>query len=302
MTPTALILVTISAVLHAGWNLLGKRARPAPAFFLVAALVGAALLLPMLAWRIDILRAMPPAVWGCVALTGLFQATYFVGLAGAYRAGHMSVAYPLVRSLPVVLVAAASVAAGRGGQIGGAALVGMGLIVGGCMLLPMAHLKDLRLGNYLNASCAFALLAALGTTGYSMADDEALRMLRNALGEDAGPVAGVAVYYALESVAAACWLTLLVLSRRRERQELRLLIRGGLPAALTAGVAIMVTYGLVLVAMGYAANVSYVVAVRQLSVPVGAVLGVTVLGEPRPAPKVVGIAVMFAGLLMAALG
>ena len=53
----------------------------------------------------------------------VFAAIYFFGLAGAYRTGEMSVAYPLARSLPVLLVPAASLALGRGGQIGAAALV-----------------------------------------------------------------------------------------------------------------------------------------------------------------------------------
>ncbi|MHC4202768.1 MAG: drug/metabolite transporter, partial [Planctomycetota bacterium] len=68
------------------------------------------------------------------------------------------------------------------------------------------------------------------------------------------------------------------------------------------GIAIYLTYGLVLVAMSFVTNASYVVALRQLSIPVGAMLGVMILKEPRYAAKFVGIAVIVAGLVFVAAG
>jgi uncharacterized membrane protein len=49
-------------------------------------------------------------------------------------------------------------------------------------------------------------------------------------------------------------------------------------------------------------NVSYVVAFRQLSIPLGAFVGVFVLKEPRYRPKLVGVLVMFAGLVLVGAG
>ena len=40
-------------------------------------------------------------------------------------------------------------------------------------------------------------------------------------------------------------------------------------------------------------------AFRQLSIPLGAMFGMTLLKEPRYQPKVAGIAVIFVGLLLA---
>jgi uncharacterized membrane protein len=71
--------------------------------------------------------------------------------------------------------------------------------------------------------------------------------------------------------------------------------------ALT-GVTIFFTYTLVLFAMYLARDVSYIVAFRQLSVPIGAALGVLVLREPLHRPKIIGIAVVTVGLLLVALG
>ena len=46
----------------------------------------------------------------------------------------------------------------------------------------------------------------------------------------------------------------------------------------------------------------YIVAFRQLSIPLGSVLAMVVFREPAPATRVAGIAVTTAGLLLIALG
>ena len=54
--------------------------------------------------------------------------------------------------------------------------------------------------------------------------------------------------------------------------------------------------------MAFVSNVSYVVAFRQLSVPPGAVAGVLLLHDPPYLPKLIGVAIMFAGLVLVGLG
>jgi len=70
----------------------------------------------------------------------------------------------------------------------------------------------------------------------------------------------------------------------------------------TAGLIIVATYGLVLTSMAYVTNVSYVAAFRQLSIPIGAVLGLTIQKEKGQLPKLVGIGVVFIGLILVGLG
>ena len=53
---------------------------------------------------------------------------------------------------------------------------------------------------------------------------------------------------------------------------------------------------------GDAATVRYVVAFRQLSIPIGVLLGILLLREPAYRPKLVATVVMVAGLLLTALG
>jgi len=98
------------------------------------------------------------------------------------------------------------------------------------------------------------------------------------------------------------WLALLVLPRGSGRATLRQVCRARVGAAALTGVGIYLTYTLVLLALGFVANVSYAVAFRQLSVPLGAVLGVVLLKEPAYAPKSVGVGIAVIGLVLVGLG
>lgn len=56
------------------------------------------------------------------------------------------------------------------------------------------------------------------------------------------------------------------------------------------------------VSLAFARNVSYIVGFRQLSIPLSVVLGVAVLKEPPYRPKVIGVAIVFIGLILLAAG
>ena len=302
MTLTAILLILISATVHVGWNLLGKRNHPTAAFLLVANTLGWLCLAPALIPFGHALAAFPIEVWGWLALTGFFQALYYAALAGAYRAGDMSVAYPLARSTPVVLVAVAGLVLGRRNDLSAATLAGMGLIVAGGLLLPLRRFGDARLADYRQRATALALLAAVGTAGYSLVDDHALRLLRAVPGLPVSGVAATLVYSLFEGISSSAWLGLWIVVQRRGRADVWDVARAHLGRAWLAGFFIYLGYTLVLVAMGFVTNVSYVVAFRQLSIPLGALVGVFALKEPRHPPKLIGVLVMFAGLVLVGIG
>ena len=205
MTLTAIVLVLISAFTHVGWNVLGKRNHPTAAFLLVATLFGCLCLSPSLLFFGRALAVFPAAVWVWLGVTGIFQALYYVALAGAYRTGDMSVVYPLARSVPVALVACISVLLGRRAQLSGFALAGIGLIIAGGFVLPLRRFS-VQWSDYRQAATAFALLAAVGTAGYSLVDDHALRLLRAIPGLPVSPVAVTLLYAFFEGLSSAVWL------------------------------------------------------------------------------------------------
>jgi drug/metabolite transporter (DMT)-like permease len=237
-----------------------------------------------------------------VFLTGFFMALYYIALAGAYRAGDISIAYPIARSSPVIVVTIVTLFLGRGDQVSWLCIAGILLVVGGCFLIPLQKFSDFHLKNYLNPTCGLALLAAIGTSGYTLLDDEALRILRTSPQITMGNTGITLVYAFLEALLASICLFLYVIATQKGRSDLKTLICLNKKNAVLTGLAIQVTYGIVLVSMAFVSNVSYVAGFRQLSIPLGAALGIFVLKEKLYPPKFAGLVIMFGGLIFLALG
>ncbi len=301
MTLTAVLLISFSAFAHAFWNLLGKRNSPSGAFFLTASLASLICLSPVVLIYLRAVAHIPAQVWLLLGAAGIFQAIYMVGLAGAYRHGDMSLAYPLLRALPVILVAALTVALRLGKAIPPLGYVGMFTVVIGCLLVPQPGFRHIRLRSYLNLCCALALLAACGTAGYTLVDSEALRILRSLPQMGISQVEIAILFMELETAAIVLMLGIYILLTASERKRLPQLLREGWRPATVTGLIITCTYGLVLIAMAFVSNVSYLAAFRQLSIPIGALFGVLIQKEPAPPPKVVGILILLSGLVMVAL-
>ncbi len=301
MTLTAIILIIGAALLHAGWNVLSKSKHPSTAFFLVTTVVGALLLSPFLLLHQRLLPSIPSRVWMLLVGTGFFLALYYGSLAGAYRSGHMSIAYPLARSSPIIVVALATLALGRGDQISRFCMAGIVLVAAGCFLLPMKRLGDFRIRHYWNASCGLALLAAVATAGYTILDDEALRQLRNTPTVGIGTFQTTLLYASLETVSGALWLSLGTFFSPAGRANLRRELQTNRIHAIAAGAAIWSSYVLILLSLAFVTNVSYVAAFRQLSIPLGVAFGCLVLKEPAFAPKIAGVVIIFLGLVLVAM-
>lgn len=299
VTATAIALITISVFAHAGWNLLSKR-QPSVGFFAVASASSALLLAPWLWYNRTLFPWMHAAIWPLIVATGLAQAIYYSGVAGAYRHGDMSLAYPMLRALPVLLITGISFALGRGDQITPMGLVGIITVAAGCLLLPIKSFRHIRLRDYLALCCLLALVAALGTTGYTMLDDQALRQLRWGLPWLSKPHITL-LYIALQTTSTSIWVLLFMLLLPNERQRFHSVWQNGRRQAISTGWIITGAYGLVLASMAYVTNVSYVAAFRQMSIPLGALLGIFLLKEPRYLPKLIGVIVVVAGLVLVAL-
>ncbi len=302
MTITATILLVLSAFTHAGWNLVSKKEYPTQAFYLLANTIGVFCILPLLFIYRDIIYVIPSSVWIFMLISGFFLAAYLATLAGAYRSGDISIAYPLIRSLPVIFVFITTLMMGKGQQISWLLMAGIILIAAGCIILPLKSFDDFQIKAYQNLCCFLAIMSALGVAGYTIVDDEALRQLRDSAYMPPNPVTGTLVYMVLEGISCSIWQGIFVLCDRREKMNMSAVFKSGKSAAAITGIGIYLTWGLVLVSMNYVANVSYVAAFRQLSIPLGAIFGITLLNEPRYLPKKTGITAIFIGLVLAGIG
>lgn len=105
----AVALVLVSAGLHLYWNALVKVAKDPTSFSHQLQGIGSLLALPfglVLGWG----QWPEPRPWGCAALSGVCYAIYYCALAGSYRLGQISVAYPIVRGVAPATAALAGIA------------------------------------------------------------------------------------------------------------------------------------------------------------------------------------------------
>lgn len=304
MSLIAAVLIITSAFMHASWNFISKRRSPSLAFFFIMALSGAVIMSPFLYGHRHVLPLVPASVWGLILATGVAQLIYFSGLAGAYQRGDISLAYPLARALPVLMIAAISILLGRGGEIGTLSLFGMLLITAGCVILPLPHFQSVRLGNYFGMVYLMVLIAAIGTTGYTLIDDQALRQLRETPAISLSNREITLLFISLQTISTAVMIGTGTMLHSSGRNQLTGILRSRslLTAGVLTGVVVMATYGLVLASMAYVTDVSYVAAFRQLSIPIGAMLGFTLQKEPRYLPKILGIVIISIGLIFVGIG
>lgn len=299
MSFVGILLLAVSAGMHAGWNLICKSRHPSAAFFLLATGTVCVALAPVVCWFAPLLPRLPGAVWALLAATGFTQAVYYTALGNAYREAEVSIAYPLARALPVILIPAVTLVLGLGKPLTVPAVGGMAVVAAGCIILPLPPWRELGWGMFWRRGYRFILVAAAGTTAYTVIDSEALRLVRGS-GLISGRLATALLYVALENLCILPFLAVYLGWHAGERRQLRTIVREAWRYPVVAGLVCTAAYTLVLVAMGLASNVSYVMAFRQLSIPIGAGLGIYVLREKNTAAKLWGVCLICVGLVVVA--
>ena len=289
---TALIL--ISALLHVSWNTLGKKRTPSAAFFFIASLTSVLVLFPVLlvlGFDFSIYRK----VWLYILFSGFFQSVYYFGLAGAYRTGEMSITYPLARALPVLFVPFISFLAGSIDGLTIYSIFGMFVVFSGCLILPQKTLNGLSFKEYFKVYTLFAVLAAVGTTGYTFLDSNAMTIIRNT-GNDS--ILSAIFYFTFQVIFVSIFLGLYLLINKVEQRELFKILKKEKFPTIAAGLMVAAAYIIILICYPMVTHVSYVTAFRQISIPLGAFAGMFFLKEKWSAPKISGVIIIFMGLLI----
>ncbi len=287
-------LVFISALLHVSWNTLGKKGTPSAAFFFAASFASVIVLFPVLLvlgfdfsiyWK----------VWAYLAVSGFFQAVYYTGLAGAYRTGEMSVTYPLARALPVILVPFVSFLAGSMGGLTTISLFGMFIVFAGCLILPQKTLRDLSIREYFKVYTLFAVLAAVGTTGYTLIDSRAMQIISSTASDS---ILSTVFYFTILIIHVLLFLGLYILINKAEQKKLFEILKNEKLQTASAGLMLAAAYIIILICYPMVTHVSYVTAFRQISIPLGAFTGMFFLKEKWSVTKILGVSIIFAGFLV----
>ncbi len=277
MPPAALLLVLGAAVCHSIWNLLVKtdarRLEIQSGALVVGTLLCAPVLLVYSPWE------LPARGWALVLLSAAFESAYVLALTAAYGAGELSLVYPIARGTgPVLVVPFAAFLLGE--RLSPRGLAGIGLVVLG-IFTSHAGLTGWAAARAHRRALGWALLTGVFITGYSLV---------NKVGVSLVPVP----LYAFLVFLADAALVGLVLARRGGFAPA---LRGDGPwlRIVAVGVLMMSAYLAVLAAMSLA-PVSYVVATREISVVIAALLGAVVLRERHSAARVIGALLIFGGL------
>jgi drug/metabolite transporter (DMT)-like permease len=282
----ALGLVLVSAVFHATWNLLAKRAGADVSFLFLAYIVGA---IVFASFAIAILViARPQLGWEALVFIAVavgLQTLYFATLTSGYRAGDLSLVYPIARASGPLLATIGAIAV-FGERPTAVALIGALAIVAGALILtgdPRALRRD-GAGRAVGFALATGAVIAL----YTLWDKTAVAV-----------VLIPPILYDWSTVVGQAIVVTPVALRRRD--AVRTAWSRHRWEVIGVGVLSRLAYILVLTAL-VVSPVSYVAPAREIGILIGAMLGARVLAEGHVMRRGIGAAAMVVGIVALALG
>ena len=286
MPVTAFLLIVLAAFAHSAWNLLAKRAAHSKHLIWFSSVAESLLFLPLAVWVLaDSRSTLGLRAIAFLFGTGLLHLLYTESLLRGYRAGDLSVVYPLARGTgPLLSFAGAIVVLGeRPSALAGAGALmvtsGVLLLAGG--MSAFRHRAG-RAGLWWGVATGFTIACYTLVDGYSVKT----LLLSPLLVEYAGNLFRTIV------LSARAW---------RGRGSLSMEYRAIWKEALGIAVLTPAGYILVLFAMRIA-PVSRVAPMREMSMMIGAYFGARFLGEGHAARRILGSAMIAAGVAGLALG
>jgi uncharacterized membrane protein len=277
MTFFVFVAVLLSATLHAGWNFAAKRAAGNVGALWLGICLAAVLSWP---WALLVHQSERLTLAGLpyIVATGMLHAGYFGFLARSYAVGEISLVYPVARGTGVVGTAIVA-AAWLHETLSLLGLVGIAAICVGTGLVGFNKSRHQdEVTGYLHA-----LLVGATITGYSIIDKLAMGQVH--------PVIYISGIFSLAALLLAPYVL------GRQRAACRYTYQHLKTAICLIGLGSICTYLLILFAFRVG-QVSYIVAVREFAVVIGALLGVLVLKERVTLHKVLGIVAITIGLVL----
>jgi drug/metabolite transporter (DMT)-like permease len=278
----AIVLLFISASMHAVWNFLLKSADEK-----YIAMGWQVILSGILALGCIFFTGLPPrSIWGFAVLSMFLEAVYFILLCSAYSDHDFSLVYPIARgAAPALLVLWSAILLREeltaGGYIGLAMITG-GMIVIGATTLIQSNGEKPHLRGILTA-----LLVALIISIYTLIDGTAVKH-------------GSSLQYGLFVFVMAPMVTTPYLTRKYGWSHFTDMWRTKRGYLLIGGVLGLVAYMMALFVYTFA-PLSYSGAIREVSVVIGAFLGWRFLKEELGGVRVVGSVIVFAGVMVIAI-
>ncbi|MBC8018407.1 MAG: EamA family transporter [Verrucomicrobia bacterium] len=286
MTLDALILVVSGALLHAIWNFFAKKASGGLPFVWLYGIVSIAAAFPFgIASWFNNSHQFGTAAWVAIVASALVHVVYSLVLQRGYLVSDFSIVYPLARGTgPLFSIAGAMIFLAESPNLLG--WLGITLIILGIFLIsyvPNLHSASGKVLQGVMWGCLTGICIGL----YTLIDGWAVKTLAMA------PI----LYYVLGLGLRTIILAPQALSRRqlliRQWRENKRYI-------MAVGILSPLAYTLVLFAMTKA-KLSYVAPVREVSMLAGVFFGARVLREAFSRVRMIGMALMVAGVVLLAV-
>jgi len=277
-------LVLASAFIHVLWNTLMKSSQDKLVFMWWVFLFSALFYFPLFLMNLDKFP-IPLMGWALIWISGFIHVVYIIILGNAYEEGDLSLVYPLARSAPLFVTLWAFLFLKERLTLGG--VMGILLVVGGAYIIgfrtlawkecmrPLFSLKD--------KPYQLALLTAFIVSLYSIADKIGVQYVHPFIFLYLMLLPRVVFYipYVIKTR-----YTSIVPEWRRNKRNILLM---GLLQFLTS---LLILYAMTLT------KVSYIVAIRQISVVFAVLMGTAVLKEKYAFVRLVASAFIFLGVFL----
>jgi uncharacterized membrane protein len=234
-------------------------------------------------------KSLSAKAWLCLAGSGFCGGLYLYSLATAYNSADFTIVYPAARALPVLFVGLGDVVRGRFLTLPG--WLGLTLIVAGCVLTPHHSFREFSFRRYFHRSILWILLAALGTTGYSLLDKVASEVVLTGPAT-AGRYCYVFFLFSGVILMLLRWITI--------SSGCKTCSVGWREPAMGA-ICFFGSYWLVLWAYQLGRHASYVVAFRQFSIVIGVVIAFVIYKERGMVVRILAAVLITIGLILVGL-
>jgi len=278
----AILLLLLSAILHTSWNLLIKQSEDKYIVTWWMVTIGG-----MFAILALLFTGLPPrTMWIFALISVCVEATYFITLSYAYHDNDFSLIYPVARGTAPAFLALWSFLFLHEKLTTGGTL-GLGMIIGGLIIIGVNTLMQSHVTHVHFKGVAVALFIALLISIYSIIDGTAVKN-------------GYAMPYVMSMFALVPLPITPFIFREYKWTGVKAALLNRPIGVPLAGILGVLSY--LMAVFSYSiAPLSYVGAVREVSVVFGALTGWWFLKERMGGVRVVGAIVIFAGILVIAM-
>ncbi|MDX9800128.1 MAG: SMR family transporter [Spirochaetia bacterium] len=269
-------LVLFAACTHAVWNFFSKKASGSLKVTLLGLWMANLTLLPVSLFIISI-DGLTLHELRFMSVTALAHITYYYFLNLGYRAGDISIVYPVARGTGIAGTAICAFFI-LGESFSTAGVAGIALIFSGVIIISLKRKikrEDLKV-------LAYALGVGVSIVIYSVNDKAGVA--------HTNPVA----YLNLKDIIALSLMTPFVF--RKGVPEIKEMFKKSWKYSIIIGYGALGTYLMILYAFTLA-KAGYISAAREFSIVIGSILGILFLREKLTPGKAAGIVLITAGLI-----